>query len=138
MRLFKINFFLFFVCTSLIASTNYFEEGLILFEKKEFDKAKFKFEQDIVFNPKNAKSYLYLSKIFKEKENKELEEKNLNTVILLNPKNEEATYNLAQLKLKKSDFEESKILIDRLIVFCKKYCEKSEKLKIQIENSLKK
>ena len=138
MRLFKINFFLFFVCTSLIASTNYFEEGLILFEKKEFDKAKFKFEQDIVFNPKNAKSYLYLSKIFKEKENKELEEKNLNTVILLNPKNEEATYNLAQLKLKKSDFEESKILIDRLIVFCKKYCEKSQKLKIQIENSLKK
>ena len=138
MRLFKITFFLFFVCTGLLASTNYFEEGLALFEKKEFNKAKFKFEQDIVFNPKNAKSYLYLSKIFKAQEKKELEEKNLNTVLLLNPKNEEATYNLAQLRLKNSDFEGSKILIDRLIVFCKKYCEKSEKLKIQIENSLKK
>ena len=31
-----------------------------------------------------------------------LEEKNLNTVILLNPKNEEAVYNLAKLKLKES------------------------------------
>ena len=138
MKLFKITSFLFFVCTGLLASTNYFEEGLALFEKKEFNKAKFKFEQDIVFNPKNAKSYLYLSKIFKAQEKKELEEKNLNTVLLLNPKNEEATYNLAQLRLKNSDFEGSKILIDRLIVFCKKYCEKSEKLKIQIENSLKK
>tara|TARA_B100000579_G_C22051848_1_gene497366 strand:+ start:22 stop:438 length:417 start_codon:yes stop_codon:yes gene_type:complete len=138
MRLFKITSFLFFVCTGLLASTNYFEEGLALFQKKEFSKAKFKFEQDIVFNPKNAKSYLYLSKIFKAQEKKELEEKNLNTVLLLNPKNEEATYNLAQLRLKNSDFEGSKILIDRLIVFCKKYCEKSEKLKIQIENSLKK
>ena len=138
MKLFKITSFLFFVCTGLLASTNYFEEGLALFQKKEFSKAKFKFEQDIVFNPKNAKSYLYLSKIFKAQEKKELEEKNLNTVLLLNPKNEEATYNLAQLRLKNSDFEGSKILIDRLIVFCKKYCEKSQKLKIQIENSLKK
>ena len=138
MKLFKITSFLFFVCTGLLASTNYFEEGLALFEKKEFNKAKFKFEQDIVFNPKNAKSYLYLSKIFKAQEKKELEEKNLNTVLLLISKNEEATYNLAQLRLKNSDFEGSKILIDRLIVFCKKYCEKSQKLKIQIENSLKK
>ena len=56
--------------------------------------AKFKFEQDIVFNPKNEKSYLYLSKIFNKLKKKELEEKNLNTVLLINPKNEEATYNL--------------------------------------------
>ena len=138
MKLFKITSFLFFVCTGLLASTNYFEEGLALFEKKEFNKAKFKFEQDIVFNPKNAKSYLYLSKIFKAQEKKELEEKNLNTVILLNPKNEEATYNLAQLKLKESDFEGSKKLIEKLLIFCKNYCQKSQKLKIEIEKSLKK
>ena len=138
MKLFKICFFLILIPNILFASTDYFKEGLKLYKKKEFNKAKFKFEQDIVFNPKNAKSYLYLSKIFKAQEKKELEEKNLNTVLLLNPKNEEATYNLAQLRLKNSDFEGSKILIDRLIVFCKKYCEKSQKLKIQIENSLKK
>ena len=138
MRLLKIIFFLVLTSSNVLAGTNYFNEGLSLYEKKEFDKAKFKFEQDIVFNPKNEKSYLYLSKIFNKKEKKELEEKNLNTVILLNPKNEEATYNLAQLKLKESDFKGSKKLIDKLIIFCKNYCQKSQKLKIQIENSLKK
>jgi len=138
MRLLKIIFFLVLVSSNVLAGANYFNEGLALYEKKEFDKAKFKFEQDIVFNPKNEESYLYLSKIFNEQEKKELEEKNLNTVILLNPKNEEATYNLAQLRLKESDFEGSKQLIEKLLIFCKNYCEKSKKLKIEIEKSLKK
>ena len=138
MRLLKIIFFLVLVSSSTLADNNYFNEGLVFYENKEFDKAKFKFEQDIVFNPKNEKSYLYLSKIFNEQKKQELEEKNLNTVILLNPKNEEATYNLAQLKLKESDFEGSKKLIEKLLIFCKNYCQKSKKLIIQIENSLKK
>ena len=138
MRLLKAIFFIVLVSGNVLAGTNYFNEGLTLYENKEFDKAKFKFEQDIVFNPKNEKSYLYLSKIFNEQEKKELEEKNLNTVILLNPKNEEATYNLAQLRLKESDFEGSKQLIEKLLIFCKNYCQKSQKLKIEIEKSLKK
>ena len=137
MRLLKIIFFLVLVSSNVLAGANYFNEGLALYEKKEFDKAKFKFEQDIVFNPKNEKSYLYLSKIFNKKEKKELEENNLNTVILLNPKNEEATYNLAKLKLKESDFKKSKELIDRLLIFCKSYCQKSQKLKVETENSIK-
>ena len=138
MRLLKINFFLILIYSNVLAGTNYFNEGLTFYQNKQFNKAKFKFEQDIVFNPKNEKSYLYLSKIFKEQEKKELEEKNLNTVILLNPKNEEATYNLAQLKLQESDFKESKSLLDKLLMFCKEYCEKSQKLKVEVENSLKK
>ena len=105
---------------------------------KKFEEAKFKFEQDIVYNPKSEQSYLYLSKIFKNLEKKILEEQNLNTVILLNPKNEEATYNLAKLKLNESDFIESKKLIEQLLIFCKNYCQKSKKLKVEIENSLKK
>ena len=120
------------------AKTSFFSEGLIYFKNKEFDKAKFKFEQDIVHNPKNEKAYLYLSKIFKSQDNNDLEEINLKTVILLNPKNEEATYNLAELKLKTSDFAGSKKLIDKLLIFCKEYCEKSRNLKIKIANSLKK
>tara|TARA_Y100001970_G_C13983526_1_gene724464 strand:+ start:25 stop:258 length:234 start_codon:yes stop_codon:yes gene_type:complete len=71
-------------------------------------------------------------------EKTKLEEKNLNTVILLNPTNEEATYNLAQLKLKASDFDGSKKLIEKLLIFCKDYCQKSNTLKIEIEKSLKK
>ena len=121
-----------------IAKNSYFSEGLMYYENKQFDKAKFKFEQDIVYNPKNEKSYLYLSKIFKSQDNNDLEEINLKTVILLNPKNEEATYNLAELKLKTSDFIGSKKLIDKLLVFCKEYCEKSRNLEIEIANSLKK
>ncbi len=138
MKILHIIFFITLLSSNLFASMNYFNEGLTFYKNKEFDKAKFKFEQDIVFNPKNEKSYLYLSKIFNVQENKELEEKNLNTVILLNPKNEEATFNLAKLKLKESDYKESKNLIDKLIIFCKNYCEKSQTLKIEIENSLKK
>ena len=138
MRLLHIIFFLFLLFSNLQAGSNYFNEGLTFYEKKELDKAKFKFEQDIVFNPKNEKSYLYLSKIFNKQEKTKLEEKNLNTVILLNPTNEEATYNLAQLKLKESDFDGSKKLIEKLLIFCKDYCQKSNTLKIEIEKSVKK
>ena len=127
-----------FASDNKLVNTLYFDEGLILYEQKKFDKAKFKFEQDIVYNPKSEKSYLYLSKIFSEQKKIELEEKNLSTVILLNPKNEEAIYNLAKLKLKKSDFLESKNLIDQLLTFCIDYCQKSDQLKIGIEKSLKK
>ena len=138
MRLLKITISFLFIFNSVFAGINYFNEGLALFQKKEFDKAKFKFEQDIVFNPKNENSYLYLSKIFNEQQKKELEEQNLNTVIILNPKNEEATFNLAKLKFKDSDFEGSKKLVEKLFIFCKNYCKKGQDLKIQIENSLKK
>ena len=138
MRILKITLFFILATNNVFAGANYFDEGLTFYKNKEFDKAKFKFEQDIVFNPKNEKSYLYLSKIFHEQKKRNLEEKNLNTVILLNPKNEEATYNLAQLKLKDSDFEGSKKLIDKLIIFCEDFCQKSQNLKIEIEKSLKK
>ena len=137
MKLFKIIFILVFLSNNLLAQTNYFSQGLTLFEKKEFEKAKFKFEQDIVFNPKNEKSYLFLSKIFNKLGKEDLEEKNLNTVILLNPKNEEAVFNLAKLKLKKSDYSESKNLTEKLEIFCKNYCQKNQNLKSEIEKSLK-
>ncbi len=138
MRILYIIFISLFIFDNLYANVNYFSEGLKFYENKEFNKAKFKFEQDIVFNPKSERSYLYLSKIFKEQNEKELEEKNLKTVILLNPKNEEAIFNLAKLKLSQSDFKESENLVKKLLTFCKNYCQKSKTLKLEIENSLKK
>ena len=129
---------LFFAPNNLMSNTEFFEEGLTLFKNKKFNEAKFKFEQDIVFNPKSEMSYLYLSKIFKSFEKKNLEEQNLNTVILINPKNEEAIYNLAKLKLESSDYKQSKELNEKLISLCKKFCYKSKKLKIEIENLSKK
>ena len=138
MKLLKIIFFIILMPSYLSANTDYFSQGLIFYEKNDLDKAKFKFEQDLVFNPKSEKSYLYLSRIFNIQKKKELEEKNLNTVILLNPKNEEAVFNLAKLKLDQSDYKGSKKLVEQLLSFCKNYCQKSTQLKIQIDNSSKK
>jgi len=137
-KIIKLLFFIFLVPSSLLAKNQYFEEGINLFKNKKFEKAKFKFEQDIVINPKSELSYLYLSKIFNNLDKKKLEEQNLNTVILLNPKNEEAIFSLAKLKLESSDYNKSKELNDRLISICKKFCNESNKLKIKIENLSKK
>ena len=134
-KVFKIFLIiLFFYPNILVANTEYFEEGLSLFKNKKFNEAKFKFEQDIVFNPKSEMSYLYLSKIFRSFDDKNLEEQNLNTVILINPKNEEAIYNLAKLKLDSSDYKKSEELNDRLMGVCNNFCEKSKRLKKEIEN----
>ena len=138
MRIFYLVIFLLLNTKYLYGNSNFYLEGISHFEKQEFDKAKFKFEQDIVFNPKSEKSYLYLSKIFNKQNKKDLEKKNLKTVILLNPQNEEATFNLVQLKLKESDYSGSKILIEKLLNFCKEYCQKSIKLQTEIEKSIKK
>ena len=69
---------------------------------------------------------------------KELEEQNLNTVILLNPRNEDAIYSLARLKLDSSDYKKSKELNDKLMSLCDKFCNQSQILKIEIENLSKK
>jgi Tfp pilus assembly protein PilF len=130
----KLTTFILLISNPLLAKNLYFQEGVSHFENKKFKEAKFKFEQDLVLNPKNELSYLYLSKIFNNLDEKKLEEQNLNTVILLNPKNEEAIFNLAKLKLKLSDYKKSKELNNKLKSFCKKLCKKSIKLEIEIEN----
>ena len=131
-------FIILFLFNNSFAKTEYFKDGIDLYNKNKFEDAKFKFEQDIVFNPKSEISYLYLSKIFNKLDKKKLEEKNLNTVMLLNPQNEEAIYNLAKLKLRSSDYKKSRELNKKLKAVCSKFCSKSDKLKIEIENLSKK
>ena len=140
MKIIILKFILifFFFINILFAKTDYFNEGVNLYKKEKFKEAQFKFEQEIVFNPKSELSYLYLSKIYNKLDKKELEEQNLNTVMLLNPKNEEAIYNLAKLKLASSDYEKSKELNNRLSSICNKFCNKNSELKIEIENLSKK
>ena len=58
-----------------------------MFEEEKYEESKFLFQRNIVYNPKNADSYLYLAKIFNYEENKVEEEKNINTALLLDPKN---------------------------------------------------
>ena len=133
-----ILLFSIFLNNILFAKTEYFQTGVDLFNQKKFKQAKFKFEQDIVLNPKNEPSYLYLSKIFNIQDNDTQEEQNLNTVILLNPNNEEALYQLAKLKLTNSDYKKSTEFNKRLKLICKNFCDQSDKLKIEIENLSKK
>ena len=135
---FKILIILIILQNNLLANTKFFQQGVNFFKDKKFNEAKFKFEQDIVLNPKSEMSYLYLSKIFQNLDNKDLQEQNLNTVILLNPKNEEAIYDLAKLKLSVSDYKKSRELNKRLEDLCVKLCSKSQKLKFEIENLSKK
>ena len=137
-KLFNIIFILILIPNVLNAKTEYFQEGINLFNKDKFDDARFKFEKDIVYNPKNELSYLYLSKIFNKQDKRELEEQNLYTVMLLNPNNEEAIFNLAKLKLSSSDYKKSKELNKKLKLICINFCKQSDKLKIEIENLSKK
>ena len=134
----KFTLIFFLLINPLHAKSNYFDEGVNLYKKEKFKEAQFKFEQEIVFNPKSELSYLYLSKIFNKKNNDDLEEQNLNTVMLLNPKNEEAIFNLAKLKLSNSDYKKSLELNKRLRSVCKNLCNQSDKLKVEIENLSKK
>tara|TARA_Y200000002_G_scaffold380740_1_gene392946 strand:- start:322 stop:744 length:423 start_codon:yes stop_codon:yes gene_type:complete len=137
-KLSKVLIILLFLPNNLFSKSEYIKEGIVLFNTNKFEDAKFKFEQDIVFNPKSETSYLYLSKIFNKLDKKILEEKNLNTVILLNPINEEAIYNLAKLKLSSSDYKKSKELNKKLKSICSNFCVQSNKLEIEINNLSKK
>tara|TARA_Y100000816_G_C25984773_1_gene514325 strand:- start:378 stop:809 length:432 start_codon:yes stop_codon:yes gene_type:complete len=141
-KIFKLKLILFLTLILSIeksfSENSYFEEGKSFFTKKDYEMAKFKFEKDIVFNPKNESSYLYLAKIYKKENKTDLMESNLKTVVLLNPTNEEATYELALLSLKQSNFEETKKLIKKFNIICKKICEKEKNLKSKLGDSLKK
>ena len=101
----------------------------MLFDNKDFQKSKFFFEKDLVFNPRSENSYLYLAKIFKKEENDNEEEKNLDSVLLLNPKNDEAIYLLVLLKIKQSDYSEAKELIRKFELVCNSFCNKKKEIK---------
>ena len=121
--------YLFLISNGITKQSNYFDEGIKLFKKKEFDKSKILFEKDIVFNPKSEKSYLYLAKIFNKNNNDEEQEINLNSVLLLNPKNDEAIYLLTLLKIKQSDYNHAIELIDKFVLICKTFCSKENEMR---------
>ena len=125
--LITLNYFI-----TVSAADNLFEKAKKKFEKKDYEKSKFLFQRNIVFNPKNAESYLYLAKIFKTEENQEEEEKNLDTALLLEPNNEEAIYMLINIQLDRSNFDKANSLVERFTSICKKMCNK----KTEISKSL--
>jgi tetratricopeptide (TPR) repeat protein len=120
--------YLLLISGGIAVQTNYFEKGIKLYQNKNFDESKIYFERDLVFNPKNEKSYLYLAKIFNENDNDEELEVNLNNVLLINPQNDEAIYMLTLLKIKQSDYNRTKELIDQFILICKSFCLKKNEI----------
>ena len=123
----------FFFLTNAQSKENFFEEALKKFQSEKYDDARFLFERNIVFNPKDAKSYLYLAKIYNHEENQRKEENNLETVLLIEPNNEEALLMLMKIALKKSNYSQVKDLSETFIKVCEKLCDENN----QVQKSLK-
>ena len=131
-----IIFFILFFCFNInisFAEKNFFNEAKKKFEEKKLDESKFLFQRNIVFNPKDAKSYFYLAKIFSEENNDKEKEKNLKTTLLLEPTNEDAMLMMIYVELDKSNYSEVNELKENFEKICKKLCDKITK----IEDSLK-
>ena len=126
-----IIIYLIVISFSLAAKSDFYQKGKNLFEKKEFDKSKIYFERDIVFNPKSEMSYLYLAKIFLDKEQDDDAEMKLNNVLLINPKNEEAIYMFILLKIKQFNYKDTKKLIEDFNLVCKKLCSKQSEIQVK-------
>ena len=123
------KFFIFIIFFGLCSSTfaqknNFFDEAKMLFDEEKYEESKFLFQRNIVYNPKNAQSYLYLAKIFDLEENKTEQEKYINSTLLLEPKNEEAMYLLIDIELKRSNFSKVEELKKNFKKICLKMCEK--------------
>ena len=117
-----------------LSKENFYSEGVKLFNTKKYDEAKFLFERSIVLDPKDSKSYLYLAKIYKEKEDDKKEEKNLETTLLIDPANEEAILMLMEIGIKKTNYSKVKELSERFTKVCKNLCNENEKILQDLKN----
>ena len=122
-----------FFFTQAQSKENFFDEALKLYENKKYEDARFLFERNIVFNPKDTNSYLYLAKIYNHEDNQRKEEYNLETAMLIEPNNEEVLLMLMKIALKKSNYSKVKDLSETFVKVCSKLCDANE----EIQDSLK-
>ena len=125
---------LFFLNSHSYSKESFFDKAKNLYEDKKYEESKFLLQRNIVFHPKDSKSYLYLAKIYNTEENEREEEKNINTALLLDPNNEDAMYMLINLKLKRSDYDKVKELIKSFKIICSNFCEKIELINERLTN----
>ena len=123
----------FFFLTNAQSKENFFDEALKKFQSEKYDDARFLFERNIVFNPKDAKSYLYLAKIYNHEDNQRKEKNNLETALLIEPNNEEVLLMLMKIALKKSNYSKVEDLSETFIKVCEKFCDENK----QVQESLK-
>ena len=135
-KIFKIItliYFLVFPVNIVLSAENFFNEALKMYQDKKYDDARFMLERNIVFNPKDANSYIYLAKIYNHEENQRKEEYNLDTALLIEPNNEEVILMLMKIALKKSNYSKVKDLSQTFAKVCEKLCNENN----EIQNSLK-
>ena len=101
---------------------------------KNMKSLNFCFKEVLFLIPKDQNSYLYLAKIYNFEENKKEEQKNINTVLLLDPKNEEANYMLMEIELKRSNYSKVKELADNFSKICNKLCDKKNSILESLKN----
>ena len=123
-----------FISIEVYAKENFFDEAKNKYDEKKLEDSKFLFQRNIVFNPKDAKSYLYLAKIYNSEENERKEIKYLKTTLLLESDNEEAMYMLIDIELKKSNFSEVKKLTKNFIIICSSFCDKTKSINERLKN----
>ena len=131
-----ITLIFFFVFSANITSSNenFFGEALKMYQDKKFDDARFLLERNIVFNPKDAKSYLFLAKIYNHEENQRKEEYNLDTALLIEPNNEEVILMLMKIALEKSNYSKVKNLSETFVKVCKKLCDENDEIQESLKN----
>ena len=117
-----------------ISGEDFFKKGLELYNDKNFVDAQFMFERSIVFNPKDSNSYLYLAKIYNHKDDKQKEEKNLKSSLLIEPNNEEAILMLMKISLEKSNYSKVKELSKTFSEVCKKLCDENKDILETLNN----
>ena len=128
-----LTFFLFSI-VSKANENNYFNEAKDLFDKEKYKDSKFLFHRNIVYNPKDSESYLYLAKIFKIEEDKRQEEKNIKTTLLLDPQNEEAMFLLIDMELDRSNFSKADELSKDFKKICVEMCEKISSIESRLKD----
>ena len=135
-KIFKLIILIYFTLISNLAfsNENFFNEALKMYQSKKYEDARFMLERNIVFNPKDAKSYLYLAKIYNHEENQKKEEYNLETALLIEPDNEEAILMLMKIALKKSNYSKVKDLSQTFIKVCDKLCDKNNEIQKSLKN----
>jgi tetratricopeptide (TPR) repeat protein len=131
-----ITLVFFLVVSSNLASSkeNFFDEALKMYQDKKYDEARFMLERNIVFNPKDAKSYLYLAKIYNHEDDQRKEEYNLDTALLIEPNNEEAILMLMKIALEKSNYSKVKDLSQTFVKVCEKLCEENDEIQKSLKN----
>ncbi len=112
----------------------FFSKALKLYEKEKYEDARFLFERSIVFNPKDANSYLYLAKIYNHEENQSKEEHNLETALLIEPNNEEAMLMMMKIAIEQSNYDKVKNMSDTFAKVCKNLCNENEEIKESLKN----